>query len=689
MSDLEETISLAEASHFDQVEDRWLSHLADSPRDLEYFFEVTDVLVEAGEQERAIFLLDLLEENLRETGDWDRLLEVIGKTGILFRDPTELHAAIVETLRQRYADSANLDALIDKVGLLRAIEDTPKIWRKVDRLQNLMQFDEGAVVWMEGKGAGRVTEVNLALESFKLDLDQHPGFRVGFAAAPKVLKPLPEGHFLRQKVEQPEKVRELADSNPGELLLALLRSTDQPLTGSDIKQYLGSLVPASKWSSWWAEARKHPQVLSSGSSARQKYSWASSSDDAHAAIRESFDSADLDQQLMIFRKEANRSPELTEHMSERLAERANEALDDKVAEALVIWSTLERYGSSSTDTSAVTEVVKEVENFAVVVTGIPDRALRERLYDLATEVRPSWTTDFARAIRLEEDPRLLSSIASSLADQDRDALESALEDLTGQPRKFAASFVWLAENAAIETLVENRNPLRLLRQIFDAFHQPEFKGFQNRLVKVLEGTTAGAMIRRLDEDQASQAKQAIARAPVDDHIRDLLGRALEFQFPSLGKKKESHLYATAESIETRRVEMKNLIEVEIPANRKAIEEARELGDLRENFEYKSARQRHEYLNARVEGLQRDLERVRPFDPDKISVDEIRIGSSVVLRNSGGKEISLTIMGPWESDPDQGIISYASDLGEDLLGLRLGDSVDLESETFEVVRIGAT
>ena len=131
-----------------------------------------------------------------------------------------------------------------------------------------------------------------------------------------------------------------------------------------------------------------------------------------------------------------------------------------------------------------------------------------------------------------------------------------------------------------------------------------------------------------------------------------------------------------------------MIEVEIPTNRKAIAEARELGDLRENFEYKSARQRHEYLNARVEALQRDLERVRPFDPDTTSVDEIRIGSSLILRNGSGKEISLTIMGPWESDPDRGLISYASDLGRALLGLRLGDSVELESETFEVSRIGA-
>jgi transcription elongation GreA/GreB family factor len=223
--------------------------------------------------------------------------------------------------------------------------------------------------------------------------------------------------------------------------------------------------------------------------------------------------------------------------------------------------------------------------------------------------------------------------------------------------------------------------------VFDAFHQPEFNGFRNRLVKALEGPAADSMLRRLDEDQAKQAKQAIARAPIDGHIRETLERALELRFPSLEEKKDLHFYATVESIEARRKEMKGLIEVEIPANRKAIEEARELGDLRENFEYKSARQRHEYLNARVEGLHRDLERVRPFDQSKANTDEIRIGSSFVLRNRDAKELSLTIMGPWESDPDQGVISYASDLGQNLLGLKIGDSIDLEDECYEISTIG--
>ncbi|MEJ2086130.1 MAG: GreA/GreB family elongation factor, partial [Acidobacteriota bacterium] len=198
---------------------------------------------------------------------------------------------------------------------------------------------------------------------------------------------------------------------------------------------------------------------------------------------------------------------------------------------------------------------------------------------------------------------------------------------------------------------------------------------------------AGAMIRRIVEDQADQAKRAISRAPLEDHAREALQRALEHRFPSISQHQEVRLYATAESIEQRRKEMKNLIEVEIPANRKAIEEARELGDLRENFEYKSARQRHEYLNARLEGLQKDLERVHLFDPSNAGTDEVRLGSKVDLRSADGESKTLIIMGPWESDPDRGVISYASELGSDLLGLTVGDQVKIDGGTYEISTIG--
>jgi transcription elongation GreA/GreB family factor len=125
--------------------------------------------------------------------------------------------------------------------------------------------------------------------------------------------------------------------------------------------------------------------------------------------------------------------------------------------------------------------------------------------------------------------------------------------------------------------------------------------------------------------------------------------------------------------------------VDIPANRKAIEEARAMGDLRENFEYKSARQRHEYLNARAAALNGELNRVRIIETAGTDLSEVRIGSRVHLAGAAGQR-TMTILGPWESNPEEDVISYESDLAKDLIGRKPGESVSLSGESWTIEKI---
>ena len=110
-----------------------------------------------------------------------------------------------------------------------------------------------------------------------------------------------------------------------------------------------------------------------------------------------------------------------------------------------------------------------------------------------------------------------------------------------------------------------------------------------------------------------------------------------------------------------------------------------MGDLRENFEYKSARQRHEYLNSRASTLNGELMRVRPIDTAGMDTSEVRIGTTLHLTGSAGDK-RLTILGPWESQPELDIISYESDLGLSLLGRKVGDSVKVSDESWTLAKI---
>jgi transcription elongation GreA/GreB family factor len=138
-------------------------------------------------------------------------------------------------------------------------------------------------------------------------------------------------------------------------------------------------------------------------------------------------------------------------------------------------------------------------------------------------------------------------------------------------------------------------------------------------------------------------------------------------------------------VEEKRAELKQIMAIDIPANRKAIEEARAMGDLRENFEYKSARQRHEYLNARAAALNSELNRVRLIEIEGTDLSEVRIGTRVRLEGPA-RQRTITILGPWESQPEDDVLSYESEIAKQVLGRSLGDEVELAGHAYKIAAI---
>jgi transcription elongation GreA/GreB family factor len=681
---------LVEDGDFDAVEDAWLEHMSAQPDDVSYFAATAQALDDADQEERSRFLLQLLAEHLQEAELWEAQLDLLRLDASSGLEPSRLHAQILDTLRRIYADSPSLEGLMEEVGLHRATEDIPKTWQKVSNLRSLLQFEVGTVVWMEGKGAGRVVEVNLELDNFKVDFEHHPGLRVGFRAAAKLLHALPETHILRRKLENPAELEELRKTNPGELLLVLLQSYDRPRTAAAIRRILNGIVGEEEWNSWWAAARKHPQILPSTAGGRQRYGWAASDSDALRSVRNDFTAADIPQKLEIFRKNNQRSAELRAEMVEQLRELAAARRHSDPSAALTIWLTLDRLGTDlqGWDWSPAA-VFEDSSDPAKILAGIEERSLRESAYRMLREHHSESALIFNTVLPQEEDPRLLSQLAGEIEAQRPDLLRSFVDDVLSQPRKRPAAFVWMTESMDVTALVTNRSPLRLLQQILAALQQPEFAPYRARLLKLFdsEGVVLH-LLPHLSEDQARQAENSIGRAALEAYVRSALVNAVHLRFPTLRKTPEVPLYATSASIEARRLALKKLLEEDLPANRRAIEEARALGDLSENFEYKSARQRHEYLTARAETLKHDLQRVRVFDPTANDASEVRIGCRLELRTSGGASRHLTILGPWESEPDHGVISYDSDLGQSLLGLEQGDRVLVDGEEHEVASIEA-
>jgi transcription elongation factor GreA len=124
---------------------------------------------------------------------------------------------------------------------------------------------------------------------------------------------------------------------------------------------------------------------------------------------------------------------------------------------------------------------------------------------------------------------------------------------------------------------------------------------------------------------------------------------------------------------------------------KAIETAREHGDLKENAEYHAAKERQGHIEARIRELKDKLGRAEVIDCSKISHERAIFGTVVSLLDlATEEEISYQLLGPEESDVKSGSISVLSPLGQSILGKKVGDEVIAKTpggtREFEVMQI---
>jgi transcription elongation factor GreA len=123
---------------------------------------------------------------------------------------------------------------------------------------------------------------------------------------------------------------------------------------------------------------------------------------------------------------------------------------------------------------------------------------------------------------------------------------------------------------------------------------------------------------------------------------------------------------------------------------KEIKRARELGDLRENAEYKAAKERQEIVNARIAMLKRRVGEISLMNLDRVPRDRAGFGSTVHLRDKNGDAIVYQLVMPEEADAEKGMISTSSPIGRAILNKEEGDEVKVVTPNgvrqFEVVKL---
>jgi len=138
-------------------------------------------------------------------------------------------------------------------------------------------------------------------------------------------------------------------------------------------------------------------------------------------------------------------------------------------------------------------------------------------------------------------------------------------------------------------------------------------------------------------------------------------------------------YVTKETLEQMKAELQRLKGVERPAASRAIAEAREKGDLKENAEYDAAKEAQGLLEAKIASMEGSMANVRILDEASIDTSKVSILTKVTLTNlNTKKQVTYQIVSEKEADLKAGKISVTSPIGKGILGKHIGETAEVNA-----------
>ncbi len=265
-----------------------------------------------------------------------------------------------------------------------------------------------------------------------------------------------------------------------------------------------------------------------------------------------------------------------------------------------------------------------------------------------------------------------------------------VEEVFSFPQNFPELFIFFMEKIREDKIIEDISReyiTSLVIKTIEAYVNPSFSKMLGELNKLWE--KEGSLPFLLNNLKKEELEEVVlyleSLKDYENFPYNALCSKIQMVYPEIFKKEGEEILCTKESFKKKNLELKKLVE-EVPLLRKQIQEARELGDLRENFEYKAARQRYELLQAMILKIKKELTLARVVNEEEIDGSFVNFGTKVTLVDEKGKELILKILGPFESNPSENIYSYKTDLVKKILGKGLNSRIELFDKTYEIVKI---
>jgi len=696
-------------SNFANVREIWEKLIIINTEDIDFYLHIQKKIAKSISEDKAVTLLNELYELYKDI-DIDIAINILKI--VLDYDAKDVHARreIIECYRKKYASHSQLEEYIRISNLSQNYRD---VHQAISDFEKHIAFDKGNFVYHRTWGVGRIASI--AGDVIKIDFSKERGKTMSSKMAVEALKTLSKNHIwvlkaTKKKEELREKIKE-KDENITWALKTIIKSFDNACDMKKIKAELSpALLTAGEWSTWSARARDilrsnpdfavnpeksdvfivRDRPVSVTEKLHNEFTAQNDFYDKVSAIRDYINNKDASPDSDLF-------AEMLKYFNDFLRNTSQKP-EYSAASYLLLneLSANKNYGFLKSEIKTdFAEIFSNIKNVPALFKNLKDVKLKMEFLSNVKQHIAEWPDIYVKLFSVAQ----LLSIPEQLEEAGlKDKLSFLCNECFDHFRENREAVVWIYKNARFKdwfinanigiekqliTLInilnityrdiENNKETAENRKINKLVHNILFK--EGELTSFIDNNDEDAIIRIFTfindvKDLDPQDKQNLRSRILDKYPG--------FKFLGVTEKKEVSmgLTVTLTMYNEKKRQLAHINDVEIPANSKEIEYALSLGDLRENAEYKAAKEKQEQLKFQVAKLNEEFEKAQLFDPNSINISKVSFGTTVCLFNeTENRHEEYTILGPWESDPNNNIISYLSPFGSAILKKTEGEKFE--------------
>ena len=637
---------------------------------------------------------------------WDTAILILKQN--LEIDPKDAWARkeITDCYRGKYASHTRLEDYIKSSNLTQNYRN---VFEAINDFEKHIAFDKGSYVFHRNWGVGLIQK--LEKDTLSINFGKTGGKHdISLKMAVSALKPLSKDHiWVLKATKMRDELAQMVKDDKKWALKTIIQSFDN---NCDFKRIKAELVPVilkpTEWTSWNTAAKKildsdaefgvNPNDINCYTVRDHEITQEEKLSNEFKAQKQFFARVEILMKFFYNDMTDNSSDMFLEMYSYFTGFLKNiSKVNEQVLASYLIVRKI-----SGMDPQFLFPVK---ETFAEIYSKLDDpRKVYEELKDSKNtslkddfleciEMLPDWNAQYVRLFPTVLDEKLINKLIQKGFEADVQKLVKTSFEQFKDYRETVLYFFkncqekeWFkkAEVSYEKQLITLVNIIELtFREINNHLNTTDNKKInKNASTLLFNDDTLFKYLQTQDEEAVKKIYTLIDDIPdIDPNYKaqtrsKILEKYPEFKFRVSEEKttQPKGMIVTAKMLEQKKAEAERIKNEEIPQNAKDIAEAREKGDLKENAEYKSAKEKQHILNLTLSKLQEELNRATVFDPTTLTTAVVSFATVVTLQNNEtGKDEVYTILGPWESDPDNNIISYMSPFGNAIMERKAGET----------------